>query len=101
MRDNKRMILAALTCLLLLSTAGLVVRAQSSARFNLDWHVVGSGGGESASSNYQVNGTIGQGVASPPAVASANYIVSSGYWFVETEVTVYLPSVSQANPTTH
>jgi hypothetical protein len=39
-----------------------------------------------------VQGTIGQGVASPPLASSANFVVSSGYWFNPTQ-TIYLPLV--------
>ncbi|HEX9926697.1 MAG TPA: hypothetical protein VGD99_28885 [Anaerolineae bacterium] len=63
---------------------GTTVLAQTSAGFNLEWHVIGSGGGESSSAGYQVKGTIGQSIASQPASGSANFTVSSGYWFGDT-----------------
>jgi hypothetical protein len=75
-------IFLALTFLLL--TAGSVILAQTSASFNLEWHVIGSGGGESSWDGYQVKGTIGQSIASQPASGSANFTVSSGYWFGDT-----------------
>ena len=67
--------------LLLVLMLGTTVLAQTSTGFNLEWHVIGSGGGESASANYHINGTIGQGVAGPPGSQSANYTINSGYWF--------------------
>ena len=44
----------------------------------IDWYFIGSGGGESQSENYQVNGTIGQPVVG--VSASTNYVVESGFW---------------------
>ena len=95
MKHNHRAIFLALAAMLLLLTAGAVVLAQTSASFNLEWHVIGSGGGESGSANYQVNGTIGQSVASPPTSGSANYKASSGYWFADTGTgtTIYVPTL--------
>jgi hypothetical protein len=55
--------------------------AQTSAHYNLEWHVIGGGGQPVASTHYAVNSTAGQGAASPPYSASAHYIVSGGYWY--------------------
>ncbi len=79
--------------LLLLLTLGAVVLAQTSANFNLEWHVVSGGGGQSSSASYRVEGSIGQGIASPPTAVSANFAVSSGYWAGVTDFRVYLPVV--------
>ena len=46
--------------------------------YSIDWYVIGSGGGESQSENYQINGTIGQPVVG--FSSSVNYIVESGFW---------------------
>jgi hypothetical protein len=46
--------------------------------YQVDWHVVGSGGGHSQSGNYQVDGTIGQ--ANVGYSASSNYSVEAGFW---------------------
>lgn len=75
--------------LLLLFVA--TVLAQTSAGFNLEWHVIGSGGGESSSASYVVNGTMGQGVASPPLGDGTAFSVGSGYWVVDSRTAVYLP----------
>lgn len=79
--------------LLLVVAVGTTVLAQSSASFDLEWHVIGSGGGESSSASYHVNGTIGQSIAGPPTTGSASFVVSSGYWFVEIGHTIYLPTI--------
>lgn len=72
-------IMISLAVVVLLVGGGIVL-AQSSASFNLPWHVVGGGGGRSFSSGYRVAGTVGQGVTSPPRAASANFVLGSGYW---------------------
>jgi hypothetical protein len=90
MKHNIAIFLALVTLLILL-TAGAAVLAQTSANFDLSWHVVGSGGGESSSASYRVKGTIGQSAASPPTSGSASFTVSSGYWFADTAI--YLPAV--------
>jgi hypothetical protein len=84
--------------LLLVLMLGPVALAQTSVGFNLEWHVIGSGG-ESSSASYHVNGTLGQNVASPPTAGSTSFRVSSGYWFGNTGPTgiagiaIYLPIV--------
>jgi hypothetical protein len=97
MKHNHRAIFLALAILLFLLAAGAVVLAQTSVDFNLEWHVIGSGGGQSSSADYQVNGTVGQGLASPPPSGSASYQVSSGYWFADTVlgIKVYVPALSK------
>jgi hypothetical protein len=97
MKHNHRAIFLALAALLLLLTAGAVVLAQTSAGFNLEWHVIGSGGGETSSASYHINGTIGQSIDSPPTSGSANYKASSGYWFAGTGTgtTLYLPALQK------
>jgi len=84
--------------LLLFLMATVAVLAQTSAGFNLEWHVMGSHGAESGSANYRVRGTIGQGIASQPTSDSARFRASSGYWFVDsgtTGTTIYLPTISR------
>jgi len=93
MRHDRLTARVALAAVMLLVVGGAVAVAQTSARFNLEWHVVGSGGGESSSASYHVNGTIGQSIASQPAAESASFVVSSGYWFVDTGTTIYLPTI--------
>ena len=77
---KKRVLIA--TGLLLISlivTVGAAL-AQTSANYNLEWHVIGGGGQPVSSAHYIVNSTAGQGVASPPYSLSAGYVVCAGYW---------------------
>lgn len=96
MRSNLKPFLVLLLFLLVL-VMGTTVLAQTSADFNLEWHVIGSGGGQSSSADYQVKGTVGQGLASPPTSGSASYRVSSGYWFADSVlgIKVYVPALSK------
>jgi hypothetical protein len=57
--------------------------AQTSANFNLEWHVIGGGGQRVSSANYIVNSTSGQGVASPSYSFSGRCVVCGGYWCTE------------------
>jgi hypothetical protein len=95
-----RMALAlALAALLLIPVAGAVV-AQSSASYNLEWHVIG-GGEPVSSASYTVNSTIGQAAGSPSYPASSHYAVSGGYWFgdgITIRYPIYLPIVVRAHP---
>ncbi len=68
-----------LLVLALVLVGGTVVLSQTSTNHNLSWHVIGSGGAASPAS-YRLNGTMGQGAASPDQAASAHYKISSGYW---------------------
>lgn len=95
MKGNRQRMLLAVLCFLLLLAVGAGVLAQSSARFNLDWHVVGSGGGESTSAGYRVDGTIGQSLAGPPEAAGASYSVTGGYWVFDVTMVTYLPVVAK------
>lgn len=54
--------------------------AQTSANYNLEWHVIGGGGEPVSSANYTVNSTAGQGAASPPYPLSASSVLCAGYW---------------------
>lgn len=83
------LILAALPVVLAI---GGVVLAQTSARYNLEWHVIGGGGQPVSSLHYRVNSTAGQGAASPPDSTSAHYAVSGGYWFA-VSYGIHLPLV--------
>jgi len=95
MHTRSKLILLVLLLLLVL-VVGTTVLAQSSAGFDLSWHVIGSGGGASSSASYRVNGTIGQSIANQPAAGGTSFTVSSGYWFVDTGTTgttLYLPAI--------
>jgi hypothetical protein len=92
MKSSHQGILLMWIAFLLLVTGGVIL-AQSSAQFNLERSVIGSGGGRSASASYRVEGTIGQSVASPPTAGSSNFTLSSGYWFAQTKMATYLPMI--------
>lgn len=79
--------------LLLLAVLALatLVLAQSSADFDLSWHVIAGGGGHSTSAGYVVHGTIGQPAAGPPAAVSADYQLNSGFWYPP-HFKLYLPA---------
>jgi hypothetical protein len=86
-----------LLVLVFLLAAGVVATttllAQTSPGFDLSWHVIGNGGGESSSASFQVNGTIGQAAAGPPTLGSARFTVNSGYWAGDAGTAVYLPLI--------
>jgi hypothetical protein len=84
---------AALLTLLLLTMIGIGVLAQTSADFNLEWHVLVGSGGPSASADYVVNGTVGQSLAGPPQLGNDTFVVNSGYW--QESRAVYLPLVAR------
>lgn len=81
MNRKRAFVVLALALLLAALIAGSAALAQTSASYNLEWHVIGGGGHPVNSAHYAVNSTAGQGAASPPYSAGANYVVSSGYWF--------------------
>lgn len=95
MEMNRLAIFLAVICLLLALAVGAIALAQSSASFNLEWNVVGSGGGESTSAGYRVNGTIGQSMAGPPPASGGAFAVTGGYWVFDARRAVYLPAVSK------
>ena len=65
----------------------------SSAHYVLDWSTVGgASGGEAASANYKLSGTIGQMAASNRS-ASANDAACSGFQCVLDALRVYLPMI--------
>jgi hypothetical protein len=46
--------------------------------YRIDWYVIGSGGGHSASGSYQLDGTIGQPIVGQSS--SPNYRIDAGFW---------------------
>ena len=93
MRRKQKQLLLLVAGMLLIFLVGTAVLAQTSAGFNLEWHVMGSGGGKSSSASYIVNGTIGQSVSRPAESNPANNVVYSGFWFAESRIDVYLPMI--------
>ncbi len=95
MKPKQIFMVLALIALLFALVAGAVL-AQTSASYNLEWHVIGGGGEPVTSANYTVNSTAGQGSASPPYSVSSSYAVSGGYWFgdgITILYSIYLPIV--------
>lgn len=93
MKRHPRAAVAALLMLLLLTMIGIGVLAQTSADFNLEWHVLAGSGGPSASADYVVDGTAGQSLAGPPQSGGNAFVVNSGYW--QESRAVYLPLVTR------
>jgi hypothetical protein len=46
--------------------------------YQIDWYVIGSGGGHASSGSYQIDGTIGQPIIGQ--ASSANYQIDAGFW---------------------
>ena len=85
---------AALLVALLLT--GIAV-AQTSASFDLSWHVLGGGGGQATNSDYAINCTVGQGAAS--WTSNSNYGIGVGYWYgAGGEYRIFLPLVLKDYP---
>ena len=93
MRRKQKQLLLLVAGMLLIFLVGTAVLAQTSAGFNLEWHVMKNGGGKSSSASYIVNGTIGQSISRPAESNPANQIVSSGYWYVDSKKDIYLPMI--------
>ena len=79
--------------ILFLMIVTVTALAQTSTDFDLNRHIIGSGGGESNSADFHVKGTIGQNVARPSKVDSADFTVANGFWVFEANTNVYLPMV--------
>lgn len=74
------------------------VLAAPAAQAALPWQVISSGGGDTSSTHYILNGSVGQPVVG--AVGSVTYRFGAGYWYGIGEVVpmppgykVYLPLI--------
>lgn len=56
----------------------LITPLTAAQTYQIDWYVIGSGGGSLSSGNYAVDGTIGQPIVGQ--ASSANYTVDAGFW---------------------
>jgi hypothetical protein len=95
---NKYLALALSAALLLgLVLAGAAL-AQTSANYDLSWHVVGSGGRGMGSSTYAMEGTFGQILADE--AESDHYALAAGHWDPRPgeQFVVYLPLVLRGQP---
>jgi hypothetical protein len=93
---GKRILLVVLVGLLLAVLIVGVVVAQSSASFDLSWHVLAGGGGKSASTHYAMNGTLGQAIVG--FSESGSYGTQTGYWQIWPDYRIYLPLVLSNAP---
>ena len=64
--------------LILLTILLIAVQSASAQNYQIDWWVIGSGGGHSQSGSYQLDGTIGQPIVGQSS--SPNYRVEAGFW---------------------
>lgn len=77
MNKRRRFIIAGSLVLVCLLATGTV--AASLAGFDLSWHVVAGGGGQSTSASYILGGSIGQPAAG--VLSSAGYRLGAGFWY--------------------
>ena len=76
---RNRTIQIAVVVLVVMVAAGsvLAVRASPTA-FDLDWHVIGGGGGSTSAGGYVLDGTIGQSVTG--VTLAGSYDLCAGFW---------------------
>jgi len=107
MTNNKRIAaLAAVVLLAMLFLAGRSATARAEGRsipimgsdsnmtspsYNLDWDVVGSGGGTMSSSSYTIKGTSGQPALG--TMSSTSYEERSGFWVFNFIRDLFLPLI--------
>jgi hypothetical protein len=72
------------------------VLAAPAAQTVLGWQVVGSGGGYGSSSNYVLDGSIGQPLVG--AGGSATYLLGAGYGYGMTEAVPMPPGYNMYLP---
>ena len=77
MKPSSFFLTGALAALLALVVLGAVALAQSSAGFDLSWHSVDGGGGESSSTSFRLSGAIGQ--ADAGSHSSASFKLTGGF----------------------
>ncbi|MBN1659023.1 MAG: hypothetical protein JXA93_11500 [Anaerolineae bacterium] len=99
---RKTLLLAAGLALLVaaLSLGGGAL-AQSSANYNLEWHVIGGGGQPVGSAHYAVHSTAGQGSGSASYLSGEHYAVGGGFWGgagAGSPWRIYLPLVVRRAP---
>ncbi|MBE0411678.1 MAG: hypothetical protein IBX69_18280 [Anaerolineales bacterium] len=99
MRKHKRLLLALLAFICILTLAGFLQslpQAQAgilgtSESFSLDWEVISSGGNVMTSESYGFNSTSGQVVIGQSS--SPSFTMHSGYWvpFKEAVTRIFMP----------
>ncbi len=87
---KRKFILLAILCLSL--AVAVPALAQVSANYDLSWHVIGGGGGQSASAGHTLQGTAGQSLTG--MMSSSGHTLCSGFWCGGTaQYRVYMPLV--------
>ena len=93
---RKRMLLlVGLLCFI--GLAGAMV----STNYDLSWHVIGGGGGPMSSTNYKLDGTVGQVIG---VSESENYRLEGGYWSgiaapqTDTQAPAAIMNLATSNP---
>lgn len=61
-----------------LPQTGIQAAPMQSEHFAINWSVIGAGGGEMSSSNYQLNTTVGQPITGNSS--STTFAHHAGYW---------------------
>ena len=94
---KKRLAIALIAILVVVFGANIALAnppRQSSASYALSWDVIAGGGGEMASTNYAIKGTVGQASIGPGS--SSSYAIGAGYWYGlgERVFEIFLPLVS-------
>jgi hypothetical protein len=98
---QKRTFLLVMASLLALASVAGIVGAQSSAGFDLSWHVLGGGATQSSSGDFAMNGTAGQAIVFSSDGTSLK--MQHGYWGrayepILYEHSAYLPVVFRDHP---
>jgi hypothetical protein len=95
---NKHLALALSAALLLGLVLANAALAQTSANYDLSWHVVGSGGSGMGSSTYAMRGTVGQVLADE--TESDHYALLAGHWDPRPgkRHVLYLPLILRVQP---
>lgn len=95
----KQKALGILIVIVLLISSISFISAKNSGNYDIPWHTIAGGGGNSKNSNYEVTGTIGQAIVG--FSKNETYSVGSGFWNAntslgttgDTEYSIFLPIV--------
>ena len=78
---KKKAIQISLIVLLLVAASGILAVRASPLAFDLDWHVIGGGGGSSTVGIYTLDYTMGQPVAG--VILAGPYDLCAGFWCLD------------------
>jgi hypothetical protein len=79
MTGKHAVVIVALAAGLVILSIGGAVLAQTSANYNLEWHVVAGGGQPASSARFAVNSTLGQSTAGSNLLHSSRFVVGGGF----------------------